>query len=68
MKKNKIERLIYEDSWVPQTEVDWDTFKRLAEERIKHSINNGYSNPRVRIKVDWGSQEFEIVLTKLEDE
>jgi hypothetical protein len=71
MKKNKnfeIKRLVYEDAWCPDIGGEWDTFKRLAEERIAHSISKGYSNPIVRTRGDWDSQEFEIVLTKLEDE
>jgi hypothetical protein len=69
--KNKtinIKRLVYEDAWIPEADVEWDTFKRLAEERIEFSIGRGFSNPMVRIKEGWDSQGLEIFLTKLEDE
>ena len=69
MKKNKIERLIYEDSWSPHANyIPWEQFKEYAEDRIKHSISNGYSNPMVRYKGYYNEIQFEIFLTKLEDE
>lgn len=70
MKKNKVERIIFKDSWCPQIDgpMDWEDFKRLAEERIRHSISNGYSNPKIRYEGDWDSSKMQIFLTKLEDE
>jgi len=70
MKKSKIERIIYEDSWCPQIDdsMDWEDFKRLAEERIQHSISNGYSNPKIRYNGGWDHSEILIFLTKLEDD
>ena len=68
MKKQEIKRIVYEDTWspqIPQT-IEWETFKREAEERIKYSIERGYSNPMVRYGNSWGDQELEIFLTKVE--
>ena len=69
MKKNKIERIIHEDSWSPEAHhIPWEQFKEYAEDRIKHSISNGYSNPMVRYRSYYSEDiQFEIFLTKLED-
>jgi len=69
-KTKNIPKIIYEDFWSPQVDppVEWETFKRLAEERIKYSISLGYSNPKVRLKGEYDYQEMEIVLTKEESD